>query len=68
MLYHMACIKVDNFIKMHDKPQNFLTAVDKTSVHRLVHYGVVIYIYVYAVLSLLRVSVDSSFIVSSRGV
>ena len=36
----MGCIKVDNFIEMHDKPQTFLTVADKMSVHSLVLYGV----------------------------
>ena len=40
---------------MHDKPHTFLTVVDKTSVHRQVLYGVAISVYVYALLSLLRV-------------
>ena len=39
----MGCIlKVDNLIEMHDKPQTFLTVVDKMTVHSLVIYGVAI--------------------------
>ena len=40
MLWHMRCIKVDNFIEMHDKPQTFLSVVDKMIVHSLALYGV----------------------------
>ena len=36
----MGCIKVDNFIEMHDKPHTFLTVVDKMIVHSLLFYGV----------------------------
>ena len=36
----MGCIKVDHSIEMHDKPQTFLTVVDKMTVHSLVLYGV----------------------------
>ena len=38
----MGCIKVNNFIQMHDKPQTFQTIVDKKTVHGLVLYGVAI--------------------------
>ena len=38
----MACIKVDNFIEMHDKQQTFLTVIDKTSVHSMIIYGAAI--------------------------
>ena len=34
--------KVDHFFEMHDKPQTFLTVVDKMIVHSLVRYGVAI--------------------------
>ena len=53
----MGCLKVNNFIDMHDKPQTFLTVVDKMSVHNLVVYGVSIYMY--ALLSLLGVMIIS---------
>ena len=45
----MGCIKVDIFIEAHDKPQTFLTVVDKMTYTSPV--GVAIY--VYALLSLL---------------
>ena len=38
----IGCIKVDNSIEMHDKPQTFLTVVDKKTVHSLVRYGMAI--------------------------
>ena len=40
----MGCIKVVNFIEMHDEPQTFLTVVDKMTVHSLDLYGVAIYL------------------------
>ena len=40
----MGCIKVVNFIEMHDKSQTFLTVVDKMTVHSLDLYGVAIYL------------------------
>ena len=42
MLWHMGCIKLDNLIEMHDKPQTFLSVVDKMAVHSLVLFGVAI--------------------------
>ena len=38
----MACIRVDNFIEMHDKQQTFLTVIDKRSVHSMIIYGAAI--------------------------
>ena len=38
----MGCIIVDHYIEMHDKPQTFVSVVDKKTVHSLVLYGVAI--------------------------
>ena len=49
----MGCITVDNFTEMHDKPQIFLTVVDKVIVYSLFFF--MVWLHVHALLSLLRV-------------
>ena len=51
----MGCTKVDNFIEMHDKPQTFLTVVDKKTVHSLVLYGVAICVRSFELLYTLKI-------------